>query len=169
MKIKNILLVLGCGALMSSLSADTLDLMDGSWRGSALKKTTSEVKKGNFSYRWDAFDSSYFIIDSFETQDWLDYSKLTLWLYSEEDNEAEIAIGVFCKTQTEESGHSYYVHRITVDWEGWKEMEIDFSDFIPVRSPLGWSDVSYVKVMSNYGADRIPGTILYFNDLKLED
>ena len=170
MKIRNILLVLGSVVLMSSLSAESVSLMSSKWRGGALKKTTSEVKEGDFSFRWDAFDSSYFRIDQLPSNNWSDFHGLSFWLYSEESNEAEIAIGVYGpKDQEGASKNSYYVHRLTVDWDGWKEIKVAFDDFTPVRSPLGWSEVSYLKVMSNFGTEQVPGTVLYFNDLKLEE
>lgn len=170
MKMKNILLALCCAVFVSQLSANELNLMKSQWRGGALKKTTSEVKEGNFSYRWDAFDHSYFRVDRFTSNDWRAYQGLSVWVYSEESNGASVAIGAYSEVpNVGKPSDSYYVYRFTVDWEGWKEMKISFDDFTPVRSPLGWSNVSYLKIMSNYGTKPIPGTVLYFNDLKLEE
>ncbi len=170
MKLKAILLVLSSLGLTAHLPAEALDLMGSQWRGTTLKKTTSEVKNGNFSYRWDAFGSSYFRINDVSSQDWNQFNELSFWAYSEEKTDAIIAIGVYGETQPGgTSGISYYVHRLTVDWEGWKQIKVSLSDFIPVRSPLGWSDVSYVKIMSNYGTQPVAGTVLYFNDFKLEE
>ncbi|MBC2602721.1 carbohydrate binding domain-containing protein [Puniceicoccus vermicola] len=170
MKIRNILLVLGYAAFLSQLSAESTSLMSSNWRGGALKKTTSEVKEGDFSYRWDAADSSYFRIDQLASEDWSDFNGISFWLYSEEDNGASIAIGAYGAQGADgSSGDSYYVYRFTVDWVGWKEIQVELDDFIPVRGPDGWSSVSYLKVMSNYGTKPIPGTVLYFNGLKLEE
>jgi hypothetical protein len=169
MKFKKILLLFGGLALASQLPAEALDLMGVQWRGAALKKTTSEVKEGGFSYRWDAYKRSYVRVDRFSTEftteGWTAFSGLSFWVYSEEKTNANIALAVHGSSEKQED--SYCVYRFIIDWEGWKQINIPFEDFTTVRNGISWSDVSYIQIMNYYNATPVAGTVLYFNDFKL--
>ena len=47
---------------------------------------------------------------------------------------------------TRETGvFSYYSNKVTVDWSGWKKVELHFDSFGKARDPLGWNQIDNIR------------------------
>jgi len=65
-------------------------------------------------------------------------------------------------------GWDYFARPLTVDWTGWKRFQLSKSDFGESRQPIGWHWVSTIAInASGWGNTPDPGTVLYFDDIRL--
>jgi len=72
----------------------------------------------------------------------------------------------------------YYSTFLTIDWEGWKHITLQKSDFSPQafvegegwkgKRPIGWHWIQYLAInASGWGLTPNPNTVLYFDDVRL--
>ena len=56
-----------------------------------------------------------------------------------------------------------------MDWQGWRQLIIPFSDFKNPRPTNGWNDLSsFMIALKGYGQENPnEDTVLYFDDLRL--
>ena len=170
---KNLVRALACSALLASsafASEGVFTLGDKPWRGVFVPpaKNTERTYIGDHSLRWDAGagDANNFNAVFFRfSKDLTAFDQLSFWLYSEKDTYATIQI-VF------ESGDESNVFetQIVIDSAGkWNRYVLPFTTFKKAREPRGWNEITGLMFTTNrHGNKPVPGTVLYFSDLKLE-
>lgn len=156
-----------CAAALPLLAADAFTLNDKPWRGvpKPPEKTSERVYLGDNSLRWDAGVGDFNAIFFRFSKDLTAYDQLSFWLYAEKDTYATIQV-VF------ESGNesNVYETQITIDTAGkWNRYVLPFASFKKAREPKGWNDITGLSFTTfRHGNKPVPGTVLYFSDMKLE-
>ncbi len=143
--------------------ADTL----GAWKAFGVNSDAAFVKTGKVSAVWKGVSGRSFSSRSFtQVEDWSGFNAFTFWAYSGTANGAIFAVNV--NASNTHIGDSFY-KLVTVDWTGWKKIELPFSGFLTNRNALGWSRVNGLTFMSEgMGAVSKPDTTLYFDEIKVE-
>jgi hypothetical protein len=158
---------LTCALSLPLLAADAFNLSDKPWRGVPVppEKSAKQTHIGDHSLRWDAGTGEFNAIFFRFGKDLTAYDQLSFWLYAEKDTYATIQI-VF------ESGSESNVFetQIVIDQAGkWNRYVLPFSSFRKTREPKGWNEITGLLFTTNrHGNKPVPGTVLYFSDMKLE-
>jgi hypothetical protein len=95
-----------------------------------------------------------------------------LWLHSPAASGKSVAL-----TLTSENGATtgwdYYYRQIPLTWTGWRELWLDRATFGSARTPLGWNQISEVRLSRSWGhtdpADRDTVNTLRLDDLRTGD
>jgi hypothetical protein len=70
----------------------------------------------------------------------------------------------------ENTGSGVYHTTLTVDWTGWKQVEIPFSAFEIEGDPIGWGKIDKISFMaSEWGHTPTSNTTLIFDDIKISN
>jgi len=116
----------------------------GDWKGAEL--SMEQVKVGTHSALWKDHLANESVTSSKIPHDWTGYDGLRLWIFNA--GKPPVAFMLVLVSQKDRSTFSYYAHRLTVDWDGWKEVSIPFSAFEPNRDPAGWNKIDSVLFTS---------------------
>ena len=150
-----------------ALADAVFTLGDKPWRGVPVPpaRDTARTYVGEHSLRWDAGAGDFNAIFFRFSKDLTNYDQLSFWMYAEKDTYATIQI-VF------ESGSEANVFetQIVIDNAGkWNRYVLPFTTFKKAREPKGWNDITGLLLTTNrHGNKPVPGTVLYFSDMKLE-
>lgn len=130
--------------------------------------STEQAKTGNASLKWHNSAQTTRIQFRNTPTDWSAYNQLAFWLYSATANDAILIVNVGSENQ-ETEGPDYYTYRITLNYTGWRRIEIPLFTMSPSRKPLGWQNVSFFAIYSK-GWDIEPkeDTVVYIDDMRLE-
>ncbi len=98
--------------------------------------------------------------------DWSSATSLIAKIYSKKATGQVINFAPYSENKASES-FDYYRYPVTIDWSGWKQVVIPFSQFRAVRNPAGWSKIDQLKIVSNWDkAGGIkPETELYIQSI----
>jgi len=144
------------------------------WRHTARAKivpfvvetASDKVKVGQSSGRWENLDHNKWATLANCPGDWIPYASLSLWVHSAVANGQQLNFSV--SAPHEQGGQGYYLHQITVDWTGWKQVVVPLSSFRPNRTPAPWSRITGFQLSSGgWGAKPLADTVLHLDDLRL--
>lgn len=125
----------------------------------------SLVKQGTASAKWIIDRSPWLQINTVPS-DWSDAFALSLWVYGEEALEQEINLVV--DVRDADGSEGYFIHQFPVTWEGWQEVIVPLSDFKSSTDGLSLENVASMRITAQgWNARRIPGAVVYLDDLKL--
>ena len=66
-------------------------------------------------------------------------------------------------------GWDYYHSQFTVDFTGWKRIELPLAAFITARSPIGWHHINNLQLSASYGnRSPDPRAQIILDDIRLE-
>lgn len=147
-----------------SLSFDDLTY----WRGLAIDK--QEKHEGTQSGAWEdtvAVDRVRYrgkVIDASGAK------AVRFWLHSREATGAVIALALFSENPAS-SEPDYYFANVKIDFSGWREVTIPFTEMKVRREPLGFHRITEILFASSgYGCgDANPRTALRLDDLRFVD
>lgn len=133
--------------------------------GVVLSKT--HVKQGQSSGEWRNHPRYPTIACRALEPDWSTCGALKFWAYSEVPTNEVITFGV-CSDNPATPALDYFTHDFTVDWTGWKEINLPFSEFHSLGKPMGWNHVDGLYFFTKF-ARRAPDprTALFLDDMKL--
>jgi hypothetical protein len=77
------------------------------------------------------------------TKDWSGYDKLSMLVYANDYDEGDVL-----EVVPYVSGSAYYIYKLPIDWDGWKEIQIPLADFEQVGD-ISWSKIE--KLVLSYG------------------
>ncbi|EIP97634.1 Carbohydrate binding domain (family 11) [Opitutaceae bacterium TAV1] len=125
-----------------------------------------KVKEGAQSGKWTDL-ARYKWIELIATpSDWSAWEALSLWIYAETANGQKINLVVGAPKEGAQEG--YYLHQLTIDWTGWRQIVVPFKTFKPNRAPAPWSAVKVLRFTAGgWGAEPLLDTVLYLDDLRL--
>lgn len=128
------------------------------------------VKKGNtYSAHWmnmGANTDLWFNFSGDIPNDWSDCLSVNLDIYSCKATNAEVLCVVYSPETSD--GGNYFSKRITIDWEGWKQIELNLSSMSVMRSPSLKNIIQFRMVGSgNWGIVGNKETDLYIGNVKL--
>ncbi len=81
--------------------------------------------------------------------DWSSATSLIIKMYSKKATGQVIYFAPYSENDAAE-GYDYYRYPVTINWTGWKQIAIPFSQFKAVRSPAGWQKIDQLKIASNW-------------------
>jgi len=88
-----------------------------------------------------------------------------MWAYSEVANDSEFLAVVY----TNNGSNSYFRQKVTVDWTGWKLIELPMSGFAKANNP-DWSEAARIVMCSNgWDVTKVPGTEIAFEKIWFSD
>lgn len=94
--------------------------------------------------------------------DWTEYRSVQWWMYSSGIKKTQFVFLVYPS-----SGNVYFVYTISVDWEGWKLIDIPLTEFSGTANE--WNDISYIAFnASGWGSYVEEGTELAIDDIVLK-
>lgn len=98
--------------------------------------------------------------------DWSKCKKIVMPVYSGNANGQTINM-VFNKSSDSDLTSGYYLYKFTVDWTGWRVMEIPMEKFSPARGITSWSTIGTMFFnIGGWGSTDIKtGTLLYFSGI----
>lgn len=147
--------------------------LDAQWGGTMKGVVVSEkdpayVKEGEQSGKWTNMSRNKWLICNDFPSDWSNHKRLVFWLYSEEANFQQI--NVLVESNVDGAAGNYYIYKFNVDWKGWERVEIPFSKFSKSRDPKGWNHITkFMMTTMSYGAVPLDNTVLYLDDMRLEN
>jgi len=143
--------------------AEVLTVVDNriaNYRGSSrLKVPSSSSNKESNEFAFAKFGIG---------SNWSKVSKIRVPVYSSANNGQKVNV-IFNKASTDILS-GYYYTTFTVNWTGWKVVELTPSSFTPSRGIKNWSDIN--SMYFNYGGwsgNCLADTDLYYADLEALD
>ncbi len=131
--------------------------------------SSEQVRQGEASLLWVDHPRYPTIHTSHVPTDWSGYKSLSVWVYSVDQTGQIITIGIGSNND-ETTWSDYFVCDFTIDWTGWRQVQLPLADFRPLGSPAGWNAVDGVYFFSKiYGRQPNPYTALYLDDLQLSE
>ena len=98
--------------------------------------------------------------------DWSAYNTLSFWLHSAASNDAQIFILLNSRKDTQV--FSYFYTKLTIDWRGWKRVEIPFERFKPSRNPAGWRKIDNLMLcFKGWNIEPKGDTRVHIDDVEL--
>ncbi len=111
------------------------------WKGGTL--VASPRKSGAGALKWAKHTENPRLECRLAPFDLSAFNVLSFWLHSSEAGDATFMVIL---PSTREAGtNSYYSNTITVDWEGWKKIELHFRSFGRAREPKGWDHIDKIS------------------------
>lgn len=148
---------------------DAFELLDE--EGSIIKWKTVEVvadpvKTGGAAGKWVGAETGRTFSTPDIPTDWTPYSKLVFDLHSATANGAKMVIQA---TSPGENGPGdYFIYTLTVDWEGWKTVEVPLKGFGKARAPAGWNNISaFTLHCKGWNVEPMEDTVWVFDNMKL--
>lgn len=95
------------------------------------------------------------------------YEAASVWVHSARPTGAFVSL-VLVSRDKEAGKDGTYLHRIAVDWEGWKQIVVPLSQFRVVREPAGFNRIDMILLASQgyTSGEPKPDTQLRFDDLR---
>jgi hypothetical protein len=98
---------------------------------------------GQGALKWDQHTNHSRLNGTVSSLDLSDFNVISFWLHSRESNGATFM--VILPSSREENTFSYYAKKVTVDWKGWKKIELHFQSFESIRDPAGWDSIDSIR------------------------
>ena len=111
------------------------------WQGGT---TVAEPKKaGDAAVRWAMHTANGSLLCLKAPSDLSAFNVMSFWLHSSHANRATFMI--IAESQRQKGVFSYFMKKVTVDWTGWKRLELHFRSFGRARSPVGWGKIDRIR------------------------
>ena len=79
--------------------------------------------------------------------DWSGFNCLEFALHSKKATGNDFMLILFSETP-ETEGSDYFGLRIKLDWTGWKEFAVLFTEMVRARQPVGWHEIDSIVFLS---------------------
>jgi hypothetical protein len=122
------------------------------WKGGTL--VASPRKSGAGAMNWDKHTKNPTLDCAAGPHDVSAFNLMSFWLHSSHANGATFM--VIMESAREAGSFSYYSNKVTVDWTGWKKIELHFRSFGRSRDPAGWNKIDRIRFAAG-GWDQTPG------------
>ncbi|CAN5497344.1 hypothetical protein BH09VER1_BH09VER1_43050 [soil metagenome] len=145
-------------------NAVVLGFETGDWKG--IELSTDHVKTSTHSGLWKDHPVNKSVSSGKILHDWSGFNEMRLWIYNA--GKSPISVMVVLVSQSDRNTFSYFGYRLTVDWDGWKELSIPFTSFQPNRDPVGWQTIdSVIFAAEGWSIKPDPDAVLYLDGLTL--
>ncbi len=148
-------------ALVLLDEADTI----GKWAGVTLAR--DPVQTGIASAEWRGAGAGGMAKLDPAPADWSQYNVLAFGLHSSTAQERQI---ILVAVSTEDGKPwSYFIHKIKVDWRGWRTVRIPFAKFGRARTPKGWQAIDSLCFYSRgWDIEPLKGSVIHLDNVRLE-
>jgi hypothetical protein len=135
------------------------------WKGGT--EVTSPRKSGAGAVKWDMHTDNPRLECDGGPHDLSAFNRMTLWLHSSHANDTTFMVIL---PSTHEAGvNSYYSKQVTVDWTGWKKVELHFQSFGRAREPSGWNKIdSIMFAASGWNQNPTDESVWVLDDLDFD-
>lgn len=100
--------------------------------------------------------------------DWSKHNCLVMELHANTDDVRHFIVAATSPTEESNAG-AYFMHRIEVNWRGWRTLRIPLAVFAEARSPKGWHAIDSLTFHSRgWNIEPTPGTVIYLDNVRLE-
>lgn len=98
-----------------------------------------------------AWDSQRIEVSTVFTKDknWSSYSVFSFLLHSERINDQKISLALYSQN-IESKNQDFYNIDISVDWIGWRRMNIKFSEFTKKHQPIGFTHIDFITFRAHH-------------------
>ncbi len=114
---------------------------------------SSPRKSGTAALRWDKHTKHPTLECGSAPHDLSAFNVMTFWLHSNQARDATFM--VILESPREAGVFSYYSNQVSVDWTGWKKVELHFRSFQRARDPVGWDQIEKIRFTAS-GWDQHP-------------
>ncbi|MDX9980052.1 MAG: heparinase II/III family protein [Lentisphaeria bacterium] len=165
----SVLLALGMGVLAEAPAP--LVLLDsaesiGAWRG--LKAVPAPERPGETAAQWAGAGTGGVATLEPVPADWSAHHVLCFDLHAEGAKGASFILNAVSDPEPE-GRSNYFLHKLVVDWEGWREVRIPLIDFQRTRTPEGWQAVDSLTFHSRgWNIEPTPGAVIHLAHMRLE-
>ncbi len=137
------------------------------WDGTA--RSNDHVKQGQFAAKWCDVPEHSLVGPKQVPKDWSNYDRLMFWLYSAKANGQRLTILCNSEDKQDRQGSDYYCHHLTVDWQGWRLINLQLgTDIRAVRKPRGWHEINSLSIRaSGWRNTPLADTVLYLDNVRL--
>jgi hypothetical protein len=118
---------------------------EGAW--SSLELDAGKAKEGRAGWKSAGAAKGTLAVFKQAAADWSGAQALKFWLWSSANLGAEVFIQVTAPGP--HTNGDYWMHRLKVDWAGWKQVEVPREKFLKVRSPDGWKGVTSLGFLTS--------------------
>ncbi len=119
-----------------------------------------------FSLKWERQDQKTSVSFKEFPKDITDYSRISLWIYSEKNTGSKMQLCINCQPSTQTPGKTAYKrHEITVNWTGWKRIDLKLGEFGDGYG-ADFSQVSSVVLnCTGWSMTANPETVIYIDSV----
>lgn len=127
------------------------------------------VRQGAYAGYWADHHRYPSIICTNVVRDVSMYGAFSLSIYSAVDTGQIVTVGVL-SDDASTAGKDWYFFKFSIDWKGWKRIEIPFTSFTPWEKPLGWSSIGAIAFFTKaFGHQPSPRTALWLDDIRFTE
>ncbi len=123
--------------------------------------------EGRQSGRWDNHLENNRIKNPVIAGDFSTFTGFTMWIWSGSPTGSSIAVCLLSENPGEERA-AYYRDLVTIDWTGWRKIEVPFSRMTPHNDPAGFGKITGMLIAStDYETkNQSPAMALKFDELR---
>lgn len=149
---------------MGGTNAVNLGFETGDWKG--IELSTDQIKTGTHSGLWKDQAQNKSVSTGNIPHDWSAFDEMRLWIYNA--GKKPVPMVIVLLSRDDPKAFSYFSYRLTVDWEGWKEVVIPLAYFDSRNAPAGWQKIdSMMFSVDGWGLKPDPAAVLYLDGLTL--
>ena len=115
------------------------------WRGGTV--VASPKKTGDAAIKWEKHTTTPSLECLQAPTDLSAFNVMSFWLHSSHASNATFMIIV--ESIREKDVFSYFSKKVTVDWTGWKRLELHFRSFGRARTPAGWDKIDRIRLTAS--------------------
>lgn len=136
------------------------------WRG--LTAVAEPKAHGDVAARWEGAGTGRVAQLRPAPADWAKHNCLVMELHADTDGARHFIVAATSSNETGKAG-SYFIHRLTVNWRGWRTVRIPLVVFGEARSPKGWHAIEYLTLHSRgWNIEPTPGMVIHLDNVRLE-
>jgi|GEM_PF-645641 len=130
--------------------------------------SSTHARNGKDSLEWRDHQRYPTIATRSLVTDWTPYKNVAFSIYSELATGEVVTLGIRSDNPST-LALDFFTHDFTVDWTGWKDFSLPFSEFHAIGVPLGWKKVEEIDFFTKIGRrSPDPRTVLSLTDLHLD-
>ena len=124
------------------------------------------VKSGAYSVRWKNHPLYPTISTDKISGDFSIYNTISFWVYSQDATNEKIFLSILSDNPAT-AWKDFFIKDFIIDFTGWKQITIAFSEFNTLETPVGFNKVDgvyfHTKIFNN---QPNPNTDIYFDNMK---
>ncbi len=127
------------------------------------------VRQGTYAGYWADHHRYPSIISMNVEKDVSRHRAFSVAIFSAFDTGEVITVGILSDDAATAS-KDWYFFKFSIDWKGWKRIEIPFSSFTAWERPVGWSNIGAIAFFTKaFGHQPSPHTALWLDDIRFTE
>lgn len=139
----------------------------GQWRG--FDAVAAPDRPGEVAAKWEGAGTGRTATLDPVPADWSGHHVLCFDLHAAGAKGASFVVYAASEPAAAETGGNYFMQRLVVDWEGWREVRLQLLNFSRVRQAEGWNAIDSVTFHSRgWNIEPIPGAVVHLANMRVE-